>query len=68
MFLDGGYFFEGNFYFKKVRVLLHYIVIFIYIMHIIMHLIHILQYMLRYVFVLRSFANFRCEFVCLCGL
>ncbi len=27
MFLDGGYFFGGNFYFEKVSVLLHYIII-----------------------------------------
>ncbi len=37
--------FGGDFYFQKVRVLLHYIILFIYIVHIIMYLIHILQYM-----------------------
>ncbi len=51
MFLDGGLFFGYDFYFQKVSVLLHYIIIFIYIIHIFMYLIHILQYM----FVLRSF-------------
>ncbi len=41
MFLDGRYFFGGDFYLKKLSVLLHYIIIFIYIIHIIMCLIHI---------------------------
>ncbi len=31
MFLDGVYFFRGDFYFHKVSVLLHYIYIYIYI-------------------------------------
>ncbi len=55
MFLDEGYFFGGDFYFQKVSVLLHYIIIFIYITHIMMCLIHILQYMLMHVYVLKSF-------------
>ncbi len=50
----------GEFYFQKVSVLLHYIII-----HTIMYLTHTLQYMLRYLFVLRCSAKFRCEFLCL---